>query len=475
MIKKYILLLILAAISCAVQASSEEEKKYIISGCYQCLERDNQHLNYHPGTIYVLDVDTQNIIHFKTFNGKTCGGLAYFEYDGAMRILARLWNETIVIYNLDGSIFKTFRLPLREIVTGSLYQAVADVAPFATIPLLFPTAVNILRIGDDNMHILVGYRCGKIAVWDVSTGEYRLFDGNQSSEEESYGITAFSLFTDNGTIKVAASSCDGSVCIYNFQTGEKLKTFTGFKNWVTSVAVFKDNDGFNVVAGAQDRTIQCWNIESGQQKYIIKTLDHYSQGAQILPQSGQVEGLVLFKNDSKIFLAAIASNLDVVIYNAQTGDWVKSLIGHTNYISDLRVYQDRDSGKTKLVSASYDETVRLWDFESSEQECVFDQKGLAVRNLSLFEDTKGHVRCTAALGSLQGVETGALGFIDLTTKENSVGNFINAWMQAVACADQIFEPKSLLAISPNVPIGSYIGMYNLKNIQVIDVSSNEQQ
>lgn len=475
MIKKYLLLFILAVISCSVQANLDEEKNYIVSGCYQYKDESQSQI-YHPGTIFVLDIKNQKLItQFKTLGEKTCGGLAYFEYDGAMRILARLWDETIVIYNIDGSIFKTFQLPLQEIVSGTLFLAVADVAPFATIPLLFPTAVNILRIGDDNMHILVGYRCGKIAVWDVSTGEYRLFDGNQSSEEESYGITAFSLFTDNGTIKVAASSCDGSVCIYNFETGEKLKTFTGFENWVTSVAVFKDNDGFNVVAGAQDRTIQCWNIESGQQKYIIKTLDHYSQGAQILPQSGQVEGLVLFKNDSKIFLAAIASNLDVVIYDAQTGDWVKSLIGHTNYISDLRVYQDRDSEKTKLVSASYDATVRLWDFESGQLECLFDQAGLAVRNLCLFNNNNGHMCCAAALGSLQGVETGALGFIDLTTKENSVGNFINAWMQAVACADQIFEPKSLLAISPNVPIGSYIGMYNLKNIQVIDVSSNEQQ
>lgn len=474
MIKKYILLLILAATSCAVQANLEEEKNYIISGCYQYKDESQSQL-YHPGTIFVLDINNQKLINqFKTRGEKTCGGLAYFEYNGAMLILARLWDETIVIYNIDGSIFKTFQLPLQEIVSGTLFLAVADVAPFANIVSLFPTAVNILRSDDDSLQILVGYRCGKIAVWDVNTGEYRFFDGNQSSEEKSYGITAFSLFADNGVVYVAAASCDGSVCIYNFQTGEKLKTFTGFKNWVTSVAVFKDNDGFNVVAGAQDRTIQCWNIESGQQKYIIKTLEHYSQGALILPQSGQVDGLVLFKSDSKIFLAAIASNLDVVIYDAQTGNWVKSLIGHTNYIADLRVYQDKESNRTKLVSASYDATVRLWDFESGQQEHLFDQAELAVRNLCLFNNNNGHMCCAAALGSLQGAQAGALGFIDLTDKTNSVGNSIGTWMQAVACADQTLEPKSLLAISPNVPIGSYIGMDNLANIQVIDVSSSEQ-
>jgi|GEM_PF-2091616 len=474
MIKRYVSLLILVATFFIVHAHLEEEKKYIVSGCYQYKDESESQF-YHPGTIFVLDINNQKLINqFKTLNENTCGGLAYFEYAGAMRILARLWDEAIVIYNLDGSIFKTFQLPLSEIVSGTLFLAVADVAPFASIPSLFPTAVNILRSDDDSLHILVGYRCGKIAVWDVNTGEYRCFDGNQSSEEKSYGITAFSLFADNGVVYVAAASCDGSVCIYNFKTGKKLETFTGFKNWVTSVAVFKDDTGFNVVAGAEDRTIQCWNIESGQQKYIIKTLDHYSEGAQVLPQSGQVEGFVLFKTGSKIFLAAIANNLDVVIYDAQTGAWVKSLVGHTNYVTDLRVYQDKESNRTKLVSASYDATVRLWDFESGEQEHLFDQAELAVRNLCLFTDNNGHMCCAAALGSLQGAETGALGFIDLTNKTNSVGDSIGAWMQAVASCDQSFEPKSYVAISPNIPIGSYIGMDNLANIQVIDVSSSEQ-
>jgi len=458
MIKKYLLLFILATTSFAARPDLEQEKKYIVSGSFS------------PGSIFVFDPMNNNLVHqFDSYNQRNVWGLLYFENNGTMQILARLDDPTIVIYNLDGTIAQTF-----SVAENSEYQT--SINSFGT----YPNTLALLRNQDGSLALLVGYRCGKIALWDIQTGLIvREFEGPQYASP-GYGITAFSLYVDQDANKkdvicLAASSCDGTVCIFDFKTGTKLKTFSGSNDWVSSVAVFKDNEGFNVVAGSYDKTIRCWDIKTEELKYTINAMDHFKGKRLQQNMIAQVQGFVLFKNKYGIFIASIENNNDVVIYNAQTGVWNKSLSGHTSWIFDLRVYQEHSD--TYLISSSMDSTVRLWNFASGEQEFTFQPEYqstlLAARSLSMFfYDSR--ICYAAALADVEGKGVGGTAFIDVKSDKIDYSEPISKWMQSVASFDQNYEPKSHIVISPNMQILSYIGMYDLANIQVIDVSSSQK-
>lgn len=469
MIKNYALFFILATFFTA-QAGLEEEKRYIVFGCYECKISEEKG-GYYPGmvSIYNYDSGIKNPVLVKSFSSyqrSTVSSAAYFENNGEMQILTRLYNNAIVIQKLDGSIFRKFELQPEDI------QAEFDSEIDSSF--LRPSSVALLRNSQGNLQILAGYRCGKIVVWDVDTGEKRLFEGNQF-RTISYGITALSLFLDSGIIKVAAASCDGSVCIYNFKTGEKLKTFTGFKNWVTSVAVFKDATGFNIVAGSKDGTIRCWNCDDREDqdpRYIIDNRSYYT-GPHFEPndprhQPGFVYGLNLFKmSNNRIVIAPIAINDDNVLFDAQTGNCIKILKGQVSPSTDIRVYIHNDN-TIKLISVC-NGFVNLWDVDSGSLEHTFETDILG-RNICLFaQDNCMH--CAVSFGDIQDLLSSKIGFFNLEEKQQySVVKTYHPWMNAVASFDQNFQDQTFVAVSPFCSIGSYIGMYDLANIQVINVS-----
>lgn len=468
MVKNYALLFFLATFF-TVQACLEEEKKYIVFGCYEC-KRTEKKGGYYPGMISIYNYGSKLRIpvlveSFASYQRSTVYSAAYFENNGEMQILTRLANKAIVIQKLDGSIFRTFELQPEDLQDEFGSEIGSD--------LLLPSSVALVRDIDGSLHILVGYRCGKIALWSVNTGEKKFFEGNQF-QKMSYGITALSLFSDNSVIKVAAAGCDGSVCIYNFQTGEKLKTFIVSKNWVTSVAVFKDETGFNIVVGSKDGTIRCWNSndpEDQEPRYTINNRSYYVGPHFELNdprhQPGFVYGLNLFKmSNNQIAIAPIAINNDNVLFDAQNGDCVKILKGQTSPSTDIRVYRHNDNS-IKLVSVS-NGFVNLWDVDSGSLEHTFET-GILGRNVCLF-DQDGSKYCAVSFGDIQDLLSSKIGFFNLETRQSCVSKKYSPWMNAVASFDQTFQDPRFVAVSPSCSIGSYIGMYNLANIQVIDVS-----
>lgn len=132
-------------------------------------------------------------------------GFLYFENNGTMQILARLDDPTIVIYNFNGTNCPNFFVAKIRIsnINQFLWHVSKYISSFAQPRWLrWP-------------YYRVGYRCGKIALWDIQTG---LIVRVKQYASPGYGITAFSLYVDEihkprDLICLAASSCDGTVCI----------------------------------------------------------------------------------------------------------------------------------------------------------------------------------------------------------------------------------------------------------------------
>lgn len=90
---------------------------------------------------------------------------------------------------------------------------------------------------------------------------------------------------------------------------------------------------------------------------------------EILAHTSHITSLT-FSADSKVLLSA---GMDNLVHYWSVGDWikVKSLVGHANSVNAIQL---SPNGR-QVLTASTDRTVRLWDFETTEQIRQYDFKG----------------------------------------------------------------------------------------------------
>jgi len=183
-----------------------------------------------------------------------------------------------------------------------------------------------------------------IRVWDVNTGKQRqLLKGHTAS------ILNISFSSDLRT--VASASMDGTVRIWDVNTGRQLHAFDNHFGNYTSFAM--STDGKTVVAPTSIRIVTTWDISSGK---LVKTFNkdkYYGSRDTAF-------------NPTNDIIAMVTDDNTISLLNPETGELIKLLTGHKNYITSLAFSTD---GKT-IVSGSADKTVRLWDTETFEEKRV---------------------------------------------------------------------------------------------------------
>jgi WD40 repeat protein len=97
--------------------------------------------------------------------------------------------------------------------------------------------------------------------------------------------------------KVASGYRDGTVALWNIDTGKVIKTWTGHTGWVDSVSW--SPDGGRVLSGSDGGTFRVWDVESG--KTILGPINTgrevlavcYSPDAKMIATSGIANGLTI--------------------------------------------------------------------------------------------------------------------------------------------------------------------------------------
>lgn len=148
---------------------------------------------------------------------------------------------------------------------------------------------------------------------------------------------------------IISCSKDSSLCLWDRQTGDLLRILRGHRGPVNAVQL----RGSLVVSASGDGFAKLWNLESG---LCIKEFPSKDRGL----------ACVEFSPDSSTILAG---GNDQVIYqfDANTGKRIRMLEGHLDLVRSLYL----DSANGRIISGSYDTSVKAFDSHTGDMVCDF--------------------------------------------------------------------------------------------------------
>jgi WD40 repeat protein len=107
----------------------------------------------------------------------------------------------------------------------------------------------------DGSRLIAGHSDGHLRIYDTATGLVL-------HETSGLGELRTLHFAPDGSERFLSAGMAGVLQIWNFKTGENLRTFTGPTGTILS-AVWSRDSRF-IASGGGDNTVRVWNVETGQ-------------------------------------------------------------------------------------------------------------------------------------------------------------------------------------------------------------------
>jgi WD40 repeat protein len=215
-----------------------------------------------------------------------------------------------------------------------------------------PTQVS--KLNYDNTGQVISICLEQIRVWNAQTGVcLRSIDfadncGKGAAYQDPYIATG----SDNGTIK-----------LWNLETGKCISTASGCAPRMMSVATNPQNQ--IVASSRDDGSLMLWNFGTqplpGGELQGELGVARYLTPIVIQAHRGLAGGLAFSPNGQLV--ASTGSDRIIKIWDAITGTHLQSLTGHTDYIPQLLFADDHT-----ILSRSYDSTARQWDLVTGKNE-----------------------------------------------------------------------------------------------------------
>ena len=238
---------------------------------------------------------------------------------------------TCIAFSPDGKILASSN---RE-GTIRLWDAITGEAKYT---LMGDAGHNLSFTPDGDTLVVVG---NKISLWNSDTGEHKK---TFAMHPDCAAIGA--AFSPDGKT-VAAGSVDGTVYLYDINTGELKRILSEHKDHVIHLA-FSPDGKILATTSYEDETICLWDVHTGAHRRI--RTEH--------PRNVGRAGLA-FSPDGKT-IASGGGDGTIRFWDAHTGDAKKIFTGHSQEVRSIAFNPNGDS----IASGDASGIIRLWDADT---------------------------------------------------------------------------------------------------------------
>jgi serine/threonine protein kinase len=177
-------------------------------------------------------------------------------------------------------------------------------------------------------------------------------------------------FSPDGRQALSASR-DGTLRLWDLESGQELRTLHGHTSGVTCVAWIEGN---SVASGGQDRVIRLWDVGSGAE---VRRFEGHRERVWTIAVAADRRWLLSGGG-------ALGPRKDnaLRLWNLDTGKELARFLGHTDQVNCVVFAADQQH----ILSGGNDGTLRLWDLKSGkETHCLQGHVG-AIWSLALSAD-----------------------------------------------------------------------------------------
>ncbi|TID24115.1 putative f-box and wd40 domain protein [Venturia nashicola] len=201
-------------------------------------------------------------------------------------------------------------------------------------------SASILCLQFDSHIMVTGSSDSTCIVWNIHTFQpiYRL-------RHHSAGVLDVCF---DETFIISCSK-DATICVWNRHTGELITVLAGHKGPVNAVQLRKIKGVKLLVSASGDGYSKLWDLRRFEE---IRKFESQDRGL----------AAVEFSDDGRYVLAG-GNDQVIYKYDVNTQKVVKEFKGHTNLVRSLYL----DSANARVLSGSYDQAIRVFDFETGNE------------------------------------------------------------------------------------------------------------
>ena len=205
--------------------------------------------------------------------------------------------------------------------------------------------VNAVAVTPDSRQAISASADGTLKVWDLQTGQEV-----HTLTDQGCRVTAVA-FTPDGR-QVITGSDDGTIKVWDLPTWQEVHTIKSHEDEVTAIVI--TSDGRQVITSSYGGTIKVWDMPTWQE---VRTITDY-EGADYVAITSDGRQVILM---SVGFLC---------VFDLQTGQEVCPLTDHEDDLMNVSSVAITSDGHHAIFGLS-DGTIKVWDLQTGEETHTF--------------------------------------------------------------------------------------------------------